>query len=165
MDSPSSKRIAAVRHARKGTRLMAERLNERVASLNVANESLQFDIRTTSAGGYAVSSRRGLFSFCRCISAIFSRECISSVLEDILQSNTDAFCHKTGGGGMSNAPVSARDAYQAFACRVWIQGRGVNAGQRTKDASKNALKWIGERCTERVVITLKWVSKDFARTQ
>ena len=50
---------------------------------------------------------------------------------------------------MSNAPVSAKNVYQAFACRVWIQGRGVTVGQRTKDTFKNGLKWIGERCTER----------------
>ena len=43
-----------------------------------------------------------------------------------------------------------RNVYQAFACRVWIQGRGVAAGQRAKDAFKNALKWIRERCTERL---------------
>ena len=33
-------------------------------------------------------------------SAIFSREFISSVLDDILQLNPDAFCRNTGGGGM-----------------------------------------------------------------
>ena len=110
--------VSAVRHARKDTRLTAQRVS--------------------------FSSSADVFS------AIFSREFISSVLEDILQSNPDAFCHNTGGGGMSNAPVSARDVYQAFACRVWIQGRGVTVGQGAKDAFKNALKWIGERCTERL---------------
>ena len=94
---------------------MAERINEeRWRLLNVANESLQFDIRTTSPGGYAVLSRRNFSSSAEVFSAIFSREFISPVLEDILQSNPDAFCHNTGVGGMSNAPVSARDVYQAF---------------------------------------------------
>ena len=51
MDLSSSKRVAAVRHARKGTRLMAERINkEGWRLLNVANKSLQFDIITTSPG-------------------------------------------------------------------------------------------------------------------
>ena len=60
MDSSSSKRVAAVRHARKGRRLMAERINGRL--LNVANESLQFDVRITSSGGHAVLSRRDFSS-------------------------------------------------------------------------------------------------------
>ena len=133
-----SQRVAAVRHARKGTRLMAERRNEEGwRLLNVANESLQFHI----AWGYAFSAG-GTFS--SSVDVVFSREFISSVLDDILQSNPGAFCHNTGGRGTSNASVSATDVYQVFACRVWIQGRGVTAGQRAKNACKNALKWIGE---------------------
>ena len=63
MDSPSSKRVAAVHRARKGRRLMAERINEEGwRLLNVANESLQFDVRTTSSGGHAVLSRRDFSS-------------------------------------------------------------------------------------------------------
>ena len=67
MDSPSLTRVAAVRHARKGARFMAERINEEGwRLLNVANESLQFDIRTTSLGDRRFE-QEGRFFFYRCI--------------------------------------------------------------------------------------------------
>ena len=80
--------------------------------LSAGNEWLLFDIRTTSPGGYAVLSRRDFFLL-QMYFPHFPCEFISSVLEHILQSNPDAFCHNTGAGGRSNAPVSANDVYQA----------------------------------------------------
>ena len=46
--------------------------------------------------------------------------------------------------------MPAMDVYQTFTCSLWIQGRGVAAGQRTNDAFKNTLKWVEERCAERL---------------
>ena len=130
--------------------MMAERINEEGwRLLNVANESLQFDVRTTSSG-HAVLSRRDFSSSADVFSTILSREFITSVLEGILQTNPDAFAHNTGGGGVSNAPISYKDVYQAFACRIWIQGRGVAAGSTAREAFKNSLKWLGDRCTEQL---------------
>ena len=75
------------------------------------------------------------------------------MLKDILQSNPDVFCHNTGAGGRSNAPVSANHVYPS------LIGCGFKGGEslreRAKDAFKNALKWIGERCSER----LNWFRK------
>ena len=84
MDSPSSKRVAAVRRVRKSRRLTVERINEEGwRLLYVASESLQFDIRTTSSGGHAVLSRRDFSSSEDVFSTILSREL------RILQTNPD----------------------------------------------------------------------------
>ena len=153
MDSPSSKRVAAVGRARKGRRLMAERINEEGwRLLNVANESL-IDIRTTCSGR---TQFRAGGTFLR----ILLREFITSVLEGILKTNPDAF---RGEGGVSNAPISYKDVNQAFACRmIWIQGRGVAAGHTAREAFKNSLKWLEDRCTEQlngIRMTLRVQSK------
>ena len=130
---------------------MAERTNEEGwRLLDVATETLELDIRTTSIGGHAVLSRKDFSSPAEVFSAIFSREFITSVLEDILKESPDAFTHNVGRGKLSTAPVTPEDVYHAFACRVWIHGRGRAAGDKAKDAFKNALKWLGERCTERL---------------
>ena len=143
MDSPSSKRVAAVRRARKGRRLMEERMNEEGwRLLNVANESLQFHVRTTSSGGHAVLSRRDFSSSADVFFTILSREFITSVLEGILQTNPNTFAHF--------APISYKDVYQAIACRIWIQGRGVAAGSTAREAFQNSHKWLGDRCTEQL---------------
>ena len=120
---------------------MAERINEEGwRLLNVANESLQFDIRTTS-GGHAVLSRR---DFSSSADTNLSREFITSVLQGILQTNPDTFAHNTGGGGA----ISHLMLQQAFACSIWIQGCGVAAGSTAREAFKNSLKWLGDRCIE-----------------
>ena len=106
-------------------------------------------------------SRRDFSSSADVFSTILSREFITSVLEGIIQTNPDAFAHNTGGGGVSNAPISYKDVYQAFTCRIWIQGRGVAAriwiqgrgvaaGSTAREAFKNSLKWLGDRCTEQL---------------
>ena len=60
MDSPSSQRVAAVRHARKGTRLMAERISEESwRLLNVANES--FNLTSEHHLGIRRFEQDGLF--------------------------------------------------------------------------------------------------------
>ena len=70
------------------------------------------------------------------------------MLEDILKESPDAFTHNAGRGQFSTAPITPESVYHAFACM--LPGRGGAAGDTTKDALKNALKWLGERCTERL---------------
>ena len=151
MDSPSTKGVATIRQARKGSRMMAARIDERGwRLLDTASESLQFNIATTSPGGYAVLARRDFSSIAEIFSSIFSPDLINSVLDEILRQEPDAFVHNTGRKGLSNAPITDRDVYQAFACRVWIHGRGLAAGQTAKHAVRNALSWLGQRCTEQL---------------
>ena len=105
---------------RKGTRLMAERMNEEEWHfLNMANESLQFDIRTTSSGGSAGGLLKMYFppSFHASLSLLCWRI---------------FFCHNTGGGGVSNAPVSARDMYTKI-----VTATGSPQNCRVRTASKN----------------------------
>ena len=51
---------------------------------------------------------------------------------------------------MSTGPITPEDVYDAFACRVWIHGRGGAAGYKAKDSFKNWIKRLGERCAERL---------------
>ena len=128
--------------------------------LNVANESLQFDIRATSPKGYAVLSRRDFSSSADVFSAIFSRQFIFSVLEDILQSNTDAFCHTLV------EEECAMLLSQQGMC-IWPLLVGVDSRPRS-DCGTEGQGHILE-CSQmdgrEMHGALKWFSKDFARTK
>ena len=107
MDSPN---VSVLRRARRGSRRMAERINEQGWHLvDVSKESLHFNAETTSAGGRALLARRDF---------------------------SDAFYSNTGSHGTRNTKVNPADVYNA--CRVWIQGRGVSAGATSKIAMRNA---------------------------
>ena len=160
MESPSSKRVASV-HARKGTRLMAERIKEEEwRFLNVANDSLQFDIRTTSPVGYAVLSRRDLSSSADVFSAIFSRDFISSVLENILQSNPNAFCTTLAEEGSA-----MHRSRQGMCIRPLLVGCGFTAKERLRARGPRMRSRILSNGSERDALSASIGFEDFARTQ
>ena len=75
---------------------------------------------------------------------------VSDVLDDILARNSSAFTQEARPHRPRNLHVSARDVYQALACRIWIQGQGIATGPNVKAGLKSPLVFLGQRSNERL---------------
>ena len=67
-----------------------------------------------------------------------------------LARNPSAFTDEARPHHPRNLHVSARDVYQALACRIWTQGQGIAAGPTVKAGLKSALVFLGQRSNERL---------------